>query len=291
MPSNTGRPVMQDDEGSLDHPNLTRLLGIMKRLRDPDTGCPWDVEQDFATIAPYTIEEAYEVADAIARDDIVSLREELGDLLLQVVFHAQMAEELGYFSFDDVAAAIAEKLVLRHPHVFGDGDREAFSVDVWEASKAEERARKAAANGVVSDPATTPTSALDDVALALPALTRAEKLQKRAARVGFDWQDPAPVLDKIEEEIGELRAEMESDGGVDRITDEVGDLLFSVVNLARKLNVDPEACLRAGNAKFIRRFQAIEASLRAQDRDPKDANLDELEALWQAVKINERSGE
>lgn len=260
---------------------------IMNRLRDPDTGCPWDVAQDFASIAPYTIEEAYEVADAIARGDMGALREELGDLLLQIVFHATMAEELGHFSFDDVAAAIAEKLIRRHPHVFGDGDREAFSTKTWEDLKAEERSRKASSKGPEFTGAPSTPSALDDVALALPALTRAEKLQKRAARVGFDWPDLPPVFSKIEEEIEELRVEINSSGSQERVNEELGDLLFSVVNLARKLNVDPEECLRSGNAKFSRRFRSIEAALRSKELDPSDAGLDELEALWQAAKASE----
>lgn len=259
--------------------NLHRLIDIMARLRHPTEGCPWDVEQDFASIAPYTIEEAYEVADAIEKGDREGLREELGDLLLQVVFHARIAEEEGSFAFDDVARAISDKMVRRHPHVFeapsqdgSDGLRE-----IWEGRKAAERAEKARAAGRAA-------SVLDDVPIALPALTRAEKLQKRAARVGFDWPDTAPVAAKIEEELDELRAEMASDGGPERLAEEAGDLLFACVNLLRHLKVDPEAALRAANGKFERRFQAIEAGLAAEGRSPADATLDEMEERWQAAK-------
>ena len=262
-------------------PNLARLLDIMARLRDPETGCPWDVAQSFATIAPYTIEEAYEVADAIERGDMGALKDELGDLLLQAVFHARMAEEQGLFAFDDVAGAIADKLVRRHPHVFGDGParqaRAAFSVDVWEASKADERKAKATGNGVAS--------LLDDVALALPALTRAEKLQKRAARVGFDWPEVSQVLDKIEEEIKELRFELEkSPAPRETVAEELGDLMFALVNLGRWLEVDPEEALRATNAKFVKRFRFIEQELEARERDIRKASLEEMEALWSRAK-------
>lgn len=286
MSKKTNDPATPDgaDPASVSGPNLPRLLSIMARLRDPQTGCPWDVEQDFASIAPYTIEEAYEVAEAIELGDMEALKEELGDLLLQAVFHARMAEEEGLFAFDDVAGAIADKLVRRHPHVFGDGDhvddRLAFSKEVWEASKAAERAAKA------QDDA--PVSVLDGVALALPALVRAEKLQKRAARIGFDWPEPARVLDKVEEELVELRAELKG-GSTDRMEDELGDLLFALANLARQLEIDPEAALRRGNAKFTRRFHHIEAALAAADRAPQDADLAELETLWHAAKAAERS--
>ena len=221
----------------------------MAALRDPDTGCPWDVAQDFASIAPYTIEEAYEVADAIARGDIADLRDELGDLLLQVVFHARIAEEAGHFDFTAVAAAISDKLVRRHPHVFGDQGKISAAAQTanWETLKAAERAANAAAKG-------RPESVLDGVPLPFPALLRAYKLQRRAARVGFDWPELAPVAAKVEEEWAELTAEIDNAGDKARLTDEVGDMLFAVVNLARHLDIDPEAALRAGNAKFERRF-------------------------------------
>ena len=222
----------------------------MARLRDPERGCPWDLEQDFASIAPYTIEEAYEVADAIARGDLAELKDELGDLLLQVVYHARMAEEAGLFDFDQVAAAIADKMIRRHPHVFGSAEVDGARAQshAWEAVKATERASRAGAEG--------DARVLDDVPLALPALVRAAKLQRRAARVGFDWPEPVQVVDKIEEEIAELRAELGRSASVDRLSDEIGDLLFALVNLARHLEVDAEASLRQANAKFERRFRS-----------------------------------
>ncbi len=262
---------------------IERLLWVMARLRDPEGGCPWDLEQDFSTIAPYTIEEAYEVADAIARGDMADLEDELGDLLLQVVYHAQMAKEAGHFDFDAVAGRIAAKMVRRHPHVFGDAevaDAAAQSL-AWEETKALERREKARAQG--GEP-----SLLEGVPLALPALTRAVKLQRRAARVGFDWPDTAPVLAKIEEELGELRAEIANAAAPPaRLADELGDLLFAVVNLGRHLGVDGEAALRQTNTKFERRFRAIEAALAAAGRSLDDASLDELEALWQQAKTTE----
>jgi nucleoside triphosphate diphosphatase len=264
---------------SLPREPMARLLAVMAWLRDRRHGCPWDVEQTFRTIAPYTIEEAYEVADAIDRDDLGALKEELGDLLLQVVYHAQMAHESGAFGFTDVASAIADKMVDRHPHVFGDArvaTAEAQTVS-WEARKAIERAAKRAG--------AEPAGALDGVARALPALLRAEKIQKRAARVGFDWKQTGPVIDKIEEELGELRAELEA-GDVDqaRLTDELGDVLFAVANLARHCKIDPEAALRATNDKFERRFRHIERRLAEAGRKPADATLEEMEALWQEAK-------
>ncbi len=270
----SGRPT----SNSLPKEPMARLLAVMAWLRDRQYGCPWDVDQTFKTIAPYTIEEAYEVADAIERNDMPALKEELGDLLLQVVYHAQIAEEARAFGFADVAAAIADKMVDRHPHVFADAridTAEAQTVS-WEARKAAERAAKQG---------TAPTGALDGVARALPALLRAEKIQKRAARVGFDWKETAPVIDKIEEELGELRAEIEA-GTVDhaRLTDELGDVLFAVANLARHCKVDPEAALRATNDKFERRFGYIERQLAAQGRKPADASLTEMEVLWQEAK-------
>jgi ATP diphosphatase len=268
---------------------IDRLLAIMARLRDPVGGCPWDVKQSFATIAPYTIEEAYEVADAIEQNDMAALKDELGDLLLQVVFHARMAEEAGHFAFADVAAAIGDKMVSRHPHVFA-GHEAAMAEDVkltWEAQKEAERAAKAGSDG-------RPLSALDGVTAALPALLRAEKLQKRAARVGFDWPVVDQVFDKLDEELAEIR-EVINQGGVaggdpDRLEDEVGDLLFVVANLARHLKIDPETALRRANAKFERRFRAIEAALAAAGERAEDQSLDDLEDLWQAAKRAERQG-
>ena len=263
-------------------PEIDRLLDVMARLRDPEGGCPWDQEQTFETIAPYTIEEAYEVADAIARDDMAALREELGDLLLQVVYHAQMAGESGLFRFEDVARAIADKMIERHPHVFGSDDMEstAAQTHAWEAKKAAERRNKAVAAG-------RRPSVLDDLALALPALTRAGKLQSRAARIGFDWPTATPVLDKIEEEIKELRAELDAGSPTDRVADELGDLLFACVNLARHLDVDPEAALRRGNSKFERRFRRLEEMLASGGRKPDQATLEEMEALWVQAKLEE----
>ncbi len=246
----------------------------MARLRDPVTGCPWDVEQDFATIAPYTIEEAYEVADAIARQAWDELKGELGDLLFQSVFHAQMAAEAGLFDLDDVASAIADKMIARHPHVFGD-ESNAKSADQqvadWESVKAAERAAKAR-GGV-----------LDDVALGLPALMRAEKLQKRAARVGFDWPEIGQVIDKIAEEAREL-AEARDALPQDKIAEEMGDLLFVMANLARHLKVDPEDALRRANTKFTRRFAFIEAELAKLGKRPEDSDLAEMDALWDGAK-------
>jgi ATP diphosphatase len=259
--------------------NIDKLIEVMARLRHPSEGCPWDVEQTFETIVPYTIEEAYEVADAVERRDMEALREELGDLLLQVVFHSRMAEEQDDFVFDDVAAAIADKLIRRHPHVFGDdraSDKAAVK-ETWESLKAAERASKAAKDG-------RSASVLDDVPAAFPALMRAEKLQKRAARIGFDWPDVAPVLEKVVEELDELKSEIDSGGNSERLSDEAGDLLFSCVNVLRHLNVDPEAALRGANAKFERRFRAVEAALASEDRQPHDADLAELEALWERAK-------
>jgi ATP diphosphatase len=256
---------------------LTRLLDIMARLRAPD-GCAWDREQDFATIAPYTIEEAYEVADAIARGpDFVALQDELGDLLFQVVYHAQMAAELGRFGFAEVAEAISAKMIRRHPHVFGEAETRSAEAQTaaWEAQKAAERAARAEGGTLAGIP------------VGLPALTRALKLTRRAARVGFDWPDAGAVLDKLEEEAAELRAELP---GADkaRQADELGDLLFVVANLARKLDLDPEECLRAANAKFERRFGTVERSLAAEGRAPGDATLEEMEGAWQAAKAEER---
>ena len=265
--------------------NLTRLLDIMARLRDPEHGCPWDLAQNFATIVPYTIEEAYEVADAIDRSDMAALMDELGDLLLQVVFHAQMAREAGNFDFDDVAGAIAAKMLRRHPHVFGDESADPKTLRRrWEEHKAEERAA-AAGDRATGDRA----SALDGVSKSLPALARAEKLQRRAANVGFDWPRAAQVLDKIEEEIGEVRAEIDHSDNAGRIGEEIGDLLFACANLARHFDIDAEEALRKASNKFSRRFNYIEDCLATQNRLPQDADLDELESLWGQAKQQENS--
>lgn len=258
---------------------IDRLNGIMARLRDPDGGCPWDIEQTFATIAAYTIEEAYEVADAIERGDMAELKSELGDLLFQTVFHARMAEEQGLFDFDAVADAMSDKLVRRHPHVFAgeDAKPDAWSQKArWEDIKAEER--KAKALGGV----------LDDVPVGLPALARAAKLTKRAARVGFDWPSTAEVLDKLDEEVAELKVEITA-GDLDKAREEMGDLLFVMANLARKLGVEPEDALRGANAKFVRRFGFIEAELAKDGRTPEQSDLAEMDGLWDAAKAAERA--
>ena len=263
---------------------IDRLLAIMAALRNPDGGCPWDLEQDFSTIAPYTIEEAYEVDDAIRHGDMTALRDELGDLLLQVVFHAQMADEAGHFDFDDVAAGIADKMLQRHPHVFGTEDIATAEAQTlaWEDTKARERAAKAQQRGG------KPPGALDGVALGLPALLRAVKLQRRAARVGFDWPDVAPVYDKLQEEIRELRDVVQNENSApDRLQEEIGDLLFSAVNLARHHGIEPEEALRAANAKFERRFASVEASLAADGLTPADLDIDALEARWQRAKAGQ----
>lgn len=264
-------------------PPIARLLAVMARLRDPAGGCPWDLEQSFETIAPYTIEEAYEVAEAITVGDRAALKDELGDLLLQVAYHARMAEEEGSFDFDAVAAAIAEKMIRRHPHVFGDASvaDAAAQTGAWEHQKAEERARKAAAEGRTA-------SVLEGVSAALPALMRSVKLQRRAARVGFDWPDIGPVISKIEEEIGELRDEIGAQPDRDRLEDEMGDVLFAVVNLARHLGVDPETALRRCNAKFERRFRAVEERLAVDGHSPGAVALDVMEAHWVDIKLEER---
>ena len=258
---------------------IDQLLQIMARLRDPDGGCPWDKAQTFATIAPYTIEEAYEVADAIERGDIADLKDELGDLLLQVVFHARIAEEAGQFTFEDVAKSISEKMIRRHPHVFGDQayDSIAAQTEGWESIKAAERADKAHKAGV-----------LGDVPVGLPALLRAVKLTKRAARVGFDWPDATAVIEKLQEEVAELEVEIAS-GDKEKAREELGDLLFVCANLARKLGADPEDALRFANAKFTRRFGFIEERLADQGRAPSDATLEEMEAIWIEAKRAEKS--
>ncbi|HHH44421.1 MAG TPA: nucleoside triphosphate pyrophosphohydrolase [Gammaproteobacteria bacterium] len=255
---------------------LAELLQIMARLRDPEGGCPWDLEQDFASIAPYTLEEAYEVAEAIQRNDADDLRDELGDLLFQVVFHAQMAHEKGWFDFDDVVVAINRKLVRRHPHVFA--DEEIFDAraqtEAWEQHKASERAAK----GLVCD------SAVDGVPLAMPALVRAQKIQRRAARVGFDWDDIQGVVDKLEEELAELKQALDAREPVERVQEELGDLLFSGVNLARFLEADAESLLRHASHKFECRFRLVERFAQREQRKLQDCTLAELEAYWQAAK-------
>jgi MazG family protein len=264
-----------------DKTGIEALLAIMARLRAPG-GCPWDRAQDFRSIAPYTVEEAYEVAEAAETGDMPALKDELGDLLLQVVFHAQMAEEAGAFGFDDVAHGTVDKLVRRHPHVFGAAnaaDPEAVTL-AWEDHKAAERLAKAAPGRI--------PSALDGIDLGLPALTRAAKLQRRAARVGFDWRGAAEIYAKIDEEIIELKAEIVAKSSTERIEDELGDLLFSVVNLARKLTLDPEQALRAATRKFERRFRAVEQGLAARGVEPAKAGIDAMEAEWQRVKLGEK---
>jgi len=259
---------------------IDQLLDIMKRLRDPDQGCPWDIEQTFSTIVPHTIEEAYEIADAVEDDDMPALKDELGDLLFQVVFHAQMASERGVFDFGDVVANVSEKMIRRHPHVFGDAliDSPQAQTRAWEDIKAEERALKGEAD------ADRDTSALSGVIGALPALIRAQKLQKRAARVGFDWPEAQQVLDKIDEEIKEIIAEMTDDPDPVRLEDEVGDLLFVCVNLARKLDIEAETALRNGNRKFERRFRHMEAASEAQGLEFSALDLSEMEKLWVQAK-------
>ncbi len=260
---------------------MPRLIEIMRRLRDPETGCPWDIEQDFATIAPYTIEEAYEVADAIEREAWDELRDELGDLLLQAVFHAQMADEKSLFDFNDVADGISDKMVARHPHVFGTESRDKSAEQQtrdWETVKAAERAAK------------NQSGVLDGVAVGLPALLRAVKLQKRAARVGFDWPDASHVLDKITEEAAELTEAVDTLTH-DKVEEEFGDLLFVMANLARHMGVEPEAALRGANAKFTRRFQRIEAFLAETGKTPEQSDLEEMDALWDCAKAEERQTE
>jgi len=266
--------------------DIARLIEIMAALRSPGSGCPWDLEQDFATIAPYTIEEAYEVADAIGRGDLGDLKDELGDLLLQVVFHARMAEEQGAFAFGDVVQAITEKLIRRHPHVFGDkGGMSTGEVNLeWEQIKALERAARASAGKA---PAPGRDGALSGVSPGLPALARALKLQQKASKVGFDWNDVQAVIGKIREETDEIAWELDA-GERDKVAGEIGDLLFVVVNLARHLDVDPETALRMTNLKVERRFAAIEDGLAEQGKTPVDATLAEMDALWDAAKEREK---
>lgn len=272
--------------------DIARLIAIMAALRTPGTGCPWDLEQDFASIAPYTVEEAYEVMDAITRGDRLDLKDELGDLLLQVVFHARMAEEEGAFAFPDVVEAITAKLIRRHPHVFGEA-RDLSPAQVkalWHQIKAQEKANKAAARQAAGLPKRVEDKGvLAGVTQGLPALTRAWKLQARASTVGFDWNDARLVLDKIREETAEIDEALAS-GDKAAIAEEIGDLLFVVANLARHVDADPEGCLQAANAKFERRFKGIEQALEVKGKTAADASLDEMEALWQAVKRGEKAG-
>lgn len=262
---------------------LDKLVNVMVRLRDPKGGCPWDLEQNFKTIAPYTLEETYEVVEAIEQNDPKAMKDELGDLLFQIVFHAQMGKEASLFTLDDIANHVADKMVERHPHVFG--DREANSAEKvlanWENDKAKKREAAATANGKT-------LSVLDGVTAALPAATRAVKLQNRAARVGFDWTDARDIIAKIREEIAELEAEIGTKDNHDATEDEFGDVFFAIVNLARHLKVDPETALRRTNRKFERRFRGIEEKLAAAGRDIKTASLDDMESLWNEVKAEER---
>jgi len=270
---------MPPSDTQSDLPPIERLRAIMAALRTPETGCPWDLEQTFATIAPYTVEEAYEVADAIERGDLSDLRDELGDLLFQVVFHSQMAQDQGAFDFDDVAAAISDKMIRRHPHVFGgEGHRtSAEQTEAWEVIKAQERAAKG-----------QNASLLDNVPVGLPALTRATKLSKRAATVGFVWPTVQKVVEKLHEEVAELEVEIAA-GDLEKARQELGDVLFVVANIARTLDIEPEDALRATNAKFARRFRFIEAALAERGKTPDQSDLEEMDALWDAAKAAEKA--
>jgi ATP diphosphatase len=262
--------------------DIERLLEIMARLRDREGGCPWDLEQDFSSIAPHTIEEAYEVDDAIRRGDFEALRDELGDLLFQVAYHAQMAREKGFFSFEEVVTAICEKMVRRHPHVFGEEEVKSAEAQTrrWEEQKARERSGRATQSGEGD-------RALDGVAGALPALTRSAKLQRRAARVGFDWPETGGAVEKLDEELGELRAEIRSGGSQARLSEELGDCLFALTGVARRLGIDSEAALRAANARFERRFRAVESEVHASGRSPRQVSAGEWLELWDRVKTGE----
>ncbi|NKD84890.1 nucleoside triphosphate pyrophosphohydrolase [Haematospirillum jordaniae] len=279
MSKTASKGSVKDDLAPID-----RLLAIMQRLRDPEQGCPWDLEQSWESLTRYTLEEAYEVVDAVERKDASSLRDELGDLLLQVVFYSQIATENKIFCFDDVAAGCADKMLRRHPHVFSSGSRVSSAAEqmgLWEDIK--EKERKRVQTDRVED------SALDGISRALPAVTRALKLQGRAARVGFDWTDINNVLDKVMEELGEVRDELDSSPVIHcRLSDEIGDLLFSVINLARKVNVDPETALRQANAKFDRRFRLMESLLRNAGKTPENSELEVMEEFWTQVKNQEK---
>jgi MazG family protein len=270
--------------------DISALIAIMAALRTPKTGCPWDIEQDFASVAPYTLEEAYEVADAVERNDMVDLREELGDLLLQVVFHAQMAEEQQLFDFGSVVEAITTKLIRRHPHVFGNTrDLTPEQVkELWDSIKKEEKQERAEARRKAGQPEQRQRY-LNDIPMQFPALVRADKLTSKAAKVGFDWPTTREVLDKIEEELGEVKEALQA-GNKDSIEDEIGDLLFAVANLARHAKIDPETALRRTNAKFERRFAAIEDALVDEGRNISQSNLEEMDRIWNAVKNREKTG-
>ncbi len=277
------------DPSDSERKTISDLLAVMAALRTPETGCPWDLEQDFASIAPYTIEEAYEVADAIERGDMVNLKEELGDLLLQTVYHARLAEEIGSFTFADVVDTIARKMIRRHPHVFGDAETRANTEleGLWARVKAEEKLARQTEVG--ASPA-SPVSILDDVPIAMPALTRAMKLQDKAAAVGFDWPDLTPVLEKVREELAELE-EAVAMGSSARVADELGDLMFVLANVARHLNLDPETALRGTNAKFVHRFRRVEELLAVDGRTPKDSDLTEMDRLWDAARAEDHASE
>lgn len=270
---------MSNPDNKNNHP-IVDLIAVMAALRDPDTGCPWDIEQDFKTIAPYTIEEAYEVADAIERDDMIDLREELGDLLLQPIYHAQMAAEAGHFDIEDVIKDITEKMITRHPHVFGETDAQTpEDVNaIWDAKKSEEKAQKGAKN----------ISAIDGVTKGLPALLRASKLTKKAAKVGFEWPNPEQVLDKLDEELGELREAL-ANGTLDEKTDELGDVLFVIANLGRMLGINPETALRNTNNKFESRFKGLEGDLKNKYKKINEASLEEMTESWNDQKRKERA--
>ena len=292
---------MSGKEAGSDRRSIAELIAVMAALRTPVTGCPWDLEQRFETIAPYTIEEAYEVADAIDRGDLLDLKEELGDLLLQVVYHARLAEEEGAFAFPDVVEAIVTKMIRRHPHVFGDEEARTAGMakGAWERIKAEEKAEKAAARARLasrssSAPVRPTTSLLSDVPTGLPALTRAVKLQDKAAKVGFDWPSLAPVLDKLREELGELEqvlavAKESGNAASAALEEEYGDLLFVIANVGRHLAIDPESALRRANDKFRRRFAHIEARLAEQGRTPAQSNLEEMDRYWNEARAADRS--
>jgi MazG family protein len=285
LPRGAPALAVMADEARKTH-DVDDLLAVMARLRDPESGCPWDVKQSFESIAPYTIEEAYEVADAIARKDLDGLKDELGDLLLQVVYHAQMAAEGSRFQFADVVDSITRKMIRRHPHVFEDPSRreEFMATDLWDRIKAEEKAERGGDKDT--------ESVVGGVPIGLPALTRAVKLQKRMAKVGFDWPSLEPVLAKVDEELGELKAVIGENGAASktRIAEEFGDLMFVMANVARHLGVDPEVALRAANAKVVRRFESIEAALAEQGRKPEEATLEEMDQLWDEAKAAEGKG-
>jgi len=285
MPNTQGAPTKHGSD------LMARLIEVMAALRTPGSGCPWDLEQTFKTIAPYTIEEAYEVADAITRENMPDLKEELGDLLLQVVYHARMAEEQGSFTFADVADGITTKMIRRHPHVFGSAEARAAGAakGFWERAKAEEKRARAAQRAMAGAPDPAPQSLLDAVPVSFPALPRAVKLQGEAAKVGFDWPSLEPVFAKMKEELAELEDSINRSEQA-KVEEEYGDLLFVLANVARHLEIDPEASLRAANQKFVRRFRRIEEKLRARGKAPAQSNLEEMDALWNEAKAEERSG-